>query len=82
MGRAEGFLAAFLVQDEQSICHTAGGDPLPGGRREVFPMQGAVILAEVPVASIPRPTAEEGQVILTRGIGLVLKEETTDSENL
>lgn len=70
----------FLFQDEQGICQTAQGDPLPRGWREMLAMKGTVILPEMPLGLIPRPAAEARQVILARCIGLILKEDTRPSE--
>lgn len=45
-------------------------------------MQGAVVLPQVPLGLVPGPPVEQGQVVLARGVGFILEEETTRSGSL
>lgn len=78
-GPVEASGAVLLLQAEEGARGAGGAGPLPGGRGQVSAMEGAVVLAPVPVALVPGPVTEGRQVILARGVGFILEEETACS---
>lgn len=79
---AKGSLGCLLLQDEQRVSARAGGQPLPGRRRQLPAEQGAVVLAPVPPGLVPGAAAQQGQVALAGRVGFVLRGETTRLEEM
>lgn len=78
---AAAFFTVLLFPDEQRLCQTARRNPLPGRGRQVSAMEGAVVLSPMPPGWITGTPTEKGQVVLTGSIGLILREERTNSEH-